>query len=161
MWSECTFAEKYQMNTKVIIAAVGAWLWGVAGPALPFGVVCTGMVLADVVSARRLAWRLAKRIPEKRGRLKFSSTKFAKTIATLGRIYGVLVLAAMIDSIIMVPGVSTLRLSAGAVCFWQAVSILENESSANGAKWARIIGKILIDKTERHLGVSLKELKKE
>lgn len=149
------------MNTKVIITSVGAWLWAMAAPALPAGVLCTAMVTADVVSARRLARRLCKKHPEKKSALKFSSARFGRVICSLSRIYSVLVLAAMVDAVVAIPGVSTLRLATGAVCFWQAVSILENESSACGARWARILSRILVDKTERHLGIDLSELRSE
>ena len=44
-----------------------------------------------------------------------------------------------------------LRFCAGAVCFWQAVSVLENESSCSNASWARIARRFLIDKAARHL----------
>jgi hypothetical protein len=51
---------------------------------------------------------------------------------------------------------------AGIICFEQAWSILENESSCRGEKegmfW-RLLQKIMIDKTERHFDVNLDELK--
>lgn len=50
------------------------------------------------------------------------------------------------------------KIAAGAICFWQLWSILENESSCNGAKWAKVMQKILVDKTERHFDIDLSEL---
>lgn len=38
------------------------------------------------------------------------------------------------------------------------MSILENESTCNGAAWARVVQKIVADKTERHFNIKLKEL---
>ena len=43
-------------------------------------------------------------------------------------------------------------------CSVQFVSILENESTCNGAAWARVVQKIVADKTERHFNIKLKEL---
>ena len=43
-------------------------------------------------------------------------------------------------------------------CSVQFVSILENESTCNGAAWARVMQKIVADKTERHFNIKLKEL---
>ena len=40
---------------------------------------------------------------------------------------------------------------AGAVCFWQLLSILENESTCSDARWARVARRFLIDKARRHL----------
>lgn len=50
------------------------------------------------------------------------------------------------------------KIAAGAICFWQIWSILENESSCSDAKWAKIAQKILVDKTSRHLNIDLTDL---
>jgi len=51
---------------------------------------------------------------------------------------------------------------AGIICFEQAWSILENESSCRGEKdgmfW-KILQKIMIDKTERYFDINLDDLK--
>ena len=46
-------------------------------------------------------------------------------------------------------------------CGVQLVSILENESTCNGAPWARVMQRIVADKTERHFNVKLTDLMKE
>lgn len=143
---------------RALAATAGGWIWANVGPALPFGAVCTAMVLADFITSRRLARRLARTVPDKAAVLRFSSAKFGRTISTLGRIYAMLVLAAMVDSVILGTG-WLLKFAAGAVCLWQAVSILENEAACNGSRWARMARRIIIDKTERHLGVTLDELR--
>lgn len=150
--------QELTFTVKCIVTAAGGWLWQAIYPAMPFQVVCTVMVAADFISARRLARRLGRKVPSKRQSLKFSSAKFGKSLAKVARIYGLLLLTAMVQYVV-IPEVNLLRYIAAAVCFWQAVSILENEASANDAQWARVLGKILIDKTERHLGISLDELK--
>ena len=43
-------------------------------------------------------------------------------------------------------------------CAVQFVSILENESTCNGAEWAKVLQKIVADKTERHYHINLREL---
>ena len=149
----------YNEFLRVAAAAAGAWLWAAAAPALPFGAVCTLMVMADVISARRLARRLRRKYPGQAPRLRFSSARFSKVISTLMRVYGLLILAAMVDSVVLTASGLLLRFAAGAVCFWQAVSILENEASANGSRWARMLRRVLIDKTERYLDITLDELK--
>ena len=50
------------------------------------------------------------------------------------------------------------KVAAGAICFWQLWSILENESSCNGSKWAKILQRVLVDKTSRHFDIDLSEL---
>ncbi len=158
-----TFAVKKPMNYPEILRTAASmaagWLWATAGPALPFGVVCTAMVVADVVSARRLARRLRRIAPgQADGSLRFSSARLGRVVGTLARIYALLVLAAMVDSVVMDGGRVLLKFAAGAVCFWQAWSILENEAAANPRPWARILRRILVDKTARHLGIPLDEL---
>lgn len=148
----------YNEFLRIAASAAGGWLWAVAGPALPFGTVCTAMVLCDFITSRRLARRLTRAVPQQAGKLRLSSAKFGRMISTLCRIYAMLVLAAMVDSVILGTG-WLLKFAAGAVCLWQALSILENEAACNGAKWAQIARRIIIDKTERHLGVTLDELR--
>lgn len=51
---------------------------------------------------------------------------------------------------------------AGIICFEQAWSILENESSCRGKEegifW-KLLQKIMVDKTERHFDINLDEFK--
>lgn len=146
---------------KGAAAAAAGWLWAALCPALPFTLVCTLMVFADVVSARRLARRLGRRQPTQRQRLKFSSAKFGRTLGKLLRIYALLLLTAMLQYVVTGPEVNLLRIVTAAVCFWQGVSVLENESTACDRPWARILGKVLVDKTARHLGIEPDELRRE
>ena len=74
--------------------------------------------------------------------------------------YSVTVLAYLMETYIFegLP-VKLTNVVAGAVCFWQFWSMLENESSCNDAKWAKIAQRILVDKTARHFDIDLDELK--
>lgn len=150
------------MNTytllKSLAATTGGWLCAALAPAAPYGVVCTLMVIADIISARRLAHRLGRRKPSKRQRLKFSSARFGRSITKLLRIYALLTLAALLQHTFQCEWFDLLKCAAGAVCLWQGCSILENEASANPAPWAKIAGKILVDKTSRHLGIDPDDL---
>lgn len=140
---------------RACIAACGAWLWAALQPAAPHAAVCTLMIFADVVTARRLARRLSRRHPEARQRLRFSSARLGRAIRTLLTTYAVLALAALLQYVVVQDTFPLLRLASGAICFWQAVSILENEAACNRSPWARILRSILIDKAERYLNVSL------
>ena len=53
------------------------------------------------------------------------------------------------------------NITAGAVCFWQLWSMLENESSCSDERWAKVLQKVLVDKTERHFDVDLSVLNEE
>lgn len=72
-------------------------------------------------------------------------------------------LATMVDTVVL-DFQNPLHLAnylAAIYCGVQLVSILENESTCNGAPWARVMQKIVADKTERHFNVKLKDLMKE
>ena len=80
---------------------------------------------------------------------------------TLIKIYVLIILAFLIETYIFEGlHIRLANITAGAVCFWQTWSILENESSCSDEKWAKILQKILVDKTERHFDVDLSELEK-
>ena len=72
----------------------------------------------------------------------------------------VIFLATAIDNVIL-RHMGYLHLAnylAALYCAVQFVSILENESTCNGAKWAKVLQKIVADKTERHYHINLREL---
>lgn len=145
---------------KTVVSLCGASVAAFVAPVMPYGWMCTAMVIADFASAMMLARRLRKREGAPRVR-RFSSRRFRATIVTLAKVYALLLLAHGVDVVIVGEDgvVSILRFAAALVCFWQGWSILENEASANEAPWARLAQRILIDKTERHLGIDLDELK--
>lgn len=153
------FYLKMKSLSTVSAASVMAFI----GPVLPYGAICTAMIVADLLSARMLARRVRRHAagvatPDA---LKFSSRRLASTVVTLVKTYALLLLAHGVDTVIIAGDVplSLLRFCAALICFWQMWSILENESSANNSTWARIAQRILIDKTSRHLGVDFDELK--
>ena len=51
--------------------------------------------------------------------------------------------------------------AAGIVCLLQLWSILENSSSCNGSRWAKLLQKIMVNKAERHFDINLEDLKKD
>ena len=91
---------------------------------------------------------------------KFKSKHFGEVLITLLKSWTLIIMAYLMQRYIAdgMP-VDLTKIAAGAICFWQLWSILENESSCNGAKWAKIMQKILVDKTSRHFDVNLDELK--
>ncbi|MBS7409460.1 MAG: hypothetical protein KIG59_00675, partial [Muribaculaceae bacterium] len=90
---------------------------------------------------------------------KFKSSKVEKVLITLIKAYALIIMAYLIQTHITdgLP-IDLTKVTAGAICFWQLWSILENESSCNGAKWAKVLQKILVDKTSRHFDIDLSEL---
>lgn len=69
---------------------------------------------------------------------KFKSNYAGRVFVTLIKVYALTVLAFLIQTYILegLP-VKLANIVAGAVCFWQVWSMLENESSCNDSKWAK------------------------
>lgn len=143
-------------NIRIAAAAVGGALAAVAVPAFPYAALCTAMVCADVITAWTLGLRVRRRYGALHTRVaqsgRIQSRHLARTLVTLAKVYALLLLASAVDIVLVADGSQrTLRFCAGAVCFWQAVSVLENEASCSDSVWARIARRWLIDKARRHL----------
>lgn len=140
-----------------------AWLFAMVAflkPTIPFILITTFAILLDCYTAWSLSRRVKKKYPGANDG-KFKSHYAGRVFVTLLKVYTLTVLAFLVDQYIF-PHFSLhlANMVAGAVCFWQIWSMLENESSCNDARWAKIAQRILVDKTERHFDIDLSELKK-
>lgn len=146
---------------RALFSLIGA---GVAllEPTLPYILICTLLIFADCYTAWQLGKRVKKAHPEKvrKDSHKFASSHFGKVLMTLLKSYFLVIVAYFIQKNITdgLP-IDLTKIAAGGICFRQLWSILENESSCNGAKWAKTLQKILVDKTERYFDIDLSELK--
>lgn len=145
---------------RTILSALGGIILSAALPVVPYAAVCTLMVFADTATA----WRLGRRVAAGSDRTdagKLRSARLGTMLGSLARIYALLLLGRAVQAVILEPDVNIdlVRILAAAVCFRQALSMLENEASCRGSRWARIARRWLIDKTERHTGIDLDELK--
>lgn len=145
-------AEKsYEIMSRMVLWGIGS-LWGYLEPTIPFMGICFFAVLLDCCAAYRLALRVRKNHPDAKVHDKFESAKASKVFGTIFQISSVIVLLWMMDEYIF--PFSKLYLAnwaAGGFCAIQVWSILENESSENGAAWAKALQTIMINKASRHL----------
>lgn len=143
------------IQTRLTAASLGGAAMTLLSPALPCAGVCTMMVVADMVTAWTLSRRVARTLPRRASGSdagKFQSRRFGKMLVTLTRVYALLLMAVALDAVLLPDGQGRiLRFCTGAVCFWQAISVLENEASCSDARWARWARRFLIDKARRHL----------
>lgn len=142
------------MNTifKPTLAVLVGMLSAVVEAVTPMFILAAAFVFADAVTAFRLQRRLAAagKLDEKKARI--SSARFGKIFYTLAKIFGLLILTAMADHLVLSHfGLEAMRFVAGAICFWQGISLLENEAAQNDAPWAVHARKFLIDKAGRYL----------
>lgn len=146
---------------RSIFATLGAVV-AVLEPTLPYILICTLLILADCYTAWQLGRRVRKAHPKevRKDGHKFASSHFGKVLITLLKSYFLVIVAYFIQKNITdgLP-IDLTKIAAGGICFWQLWSILENESSCNGAKWAKLLQRIVVDKTERHFDIDLSEIK--
>lgn len=130
-------------------------------PNVPHIIIAFIFILADCISAYRLARRVRK--AGKARKVKIKSNKLWKAFLTATASAFAIVLAFVIEKYIMVMyhDLYLANWTAIVICGIQLWSILENESSCNEKKWAKNLQKFLVDKTERHFDIDLSFLKKE
>jgi hypothetical protein len=150
---------------KFLIAALGG-LATLLAPIYPLLWVCFTFILVDCLSAFLLNQRIAKELKAHGKNAtnnfgKFSTAKGSKIISTSIESFVLLILAHILDTQVFgfFNGLYIANYAAGVICVLQAWSILENASSCNGSRWAKLLQKIMVDKTERHLDINLNELK--
>lgn len=155
------------VNWKAIFIAIGGgigWLVGEFKPTFPLIIVAVVFILYDAWTAYQLDIRVHKMYPDKtkRREAKFTSFAFGKVISsTIPKRLWLILLAYMAEHWVFVH--VTIPLSyiiTGAICFEQAWSMLENESSCRDegeSKFWRVLQKIMVDKTSRHFDVDIEE----
>ncbi len=141
-----------ESTTRYIFASILA-LVAFIEPTINFLTAIVFVVTLDCLSAYNLNRRIKKRYPNfVTG--KVESKKAVKIVYTIGRIYGVVALLWFIEIYVLrEPALEVTKYVTALFCFVQLISILENESSCNDAWWARLMQKILMDKTKRHFDI--------
>lgn len=152
--------------TRIVAGLIGI-LWCYIEPSLNYISVCFFALVLDCYTAWRCNRRIysryreaIKRNPKCKMDGKLRSKKMAKMVQDFSVLIMAIFLAVIIDNDLLAH-MSELHLAnylAVIYCSVQFVSILENESTCNGAAWARVVQKIVADKTERHFNIKLKEL---
>nr|DAK42360.1 MAG TPA: holin [Caudoviricetes sp.] len=148
-----------------LFGSVIGYLLAKLEPTFPLASVAVLFILYDSYTAYKLSKRVHKQYPEdSKGDGKFTSFAFGKTVrVTIPTRLALIFLAYLVEHFVFNHSFVPLAMMiTGAICFEQFVSILENESSCRAGKDGRfwkMLRRVLIDKTERHLGITLDELK--
>ena len=150
----------FNVTSRSLFSVIGGVV-ALLHPTFPFILLCTIMVLGDVYTAWSLSRRVKRKFPNATDG-KFKSIYFGRVFMTLIKIYVLIILASLIETYIFEGmHIKLTNIAAGAVCFWQLWSMLENESSCSDERWAKVLQKVLVDKTARHFDVDLSDLSKE
>lgn len=142
------------------------WLLAEFKPTFPLIVVAVVFILYDAYTAYRLDKRVHVVYPDKttRATAKFTSFAFGKVIKqTIPTRLWLIVLAYLAEHWVFIHMSAPLSyIVTGAICFEQAWSIFENESSCRNEEDSRLwktLQRIMVDKTARHFDVNLDKLK--
>lgn len=156
---------------KAAFVAIGGWLGWLVGefhPTFPLIIVAVIFIVYDAWTAYSLDKRVKKKYPDKtqRREAKFTSFAFGKVITqTIPKRLALILLAFLVEHWVFLH--VTIPLSyivTGVICFEQAWSIMENESSCRNdadSRFWKWLQKIMVDKTARHFDVDLNDLKNE
>jgi hypothetical protein len=147
-------ASKFGQWTGVVIGGI----IGAFEATMPY-IFLVGIAIAlDVFSAFMLSRRV-RRLHPSHCEGKFRSSHVMRVIVTFGVVYAVMIIGAYVDDLLIdTPGHQALNAVIWAFVFYEAWSCLENWSSANGSRWARLLQRIMVDKISRHLDVQLPDM---
>jgi hypothetical protein len=161
----------YQMNNainliaKTTTATIGGLVgWFVAEfrPTFPLLAVAIVFILYDAYTAFRLDKRVHATYPDRtqRKQAKFTSFAFGKVVRdTIPKRLWLIIMSWLVQHYVFTfADIPLAYIVTGIICFEQAWSILENESSCrpeNESRIFRLLRNIMIDKTERHFDIDL------
>lgn len=153
--------------TAAMGGAIG-WVIGKFEPAFPLIYVAIAFILYDSWTAFELDKRVQQCYPNKKKRpAKYNSYKAWGMVPTIIESTAVILLLYAAQRWVFVDLYVPLSyIGAGIICGVQLLSIAENKSSCrfpgdtNYKIW-KTLASVLIDKTERHFDVDLKELREE
>lgn len=156
---------------KTLFAVLGGcigWIVAEFKPTFPLIVVTVIFIVYDAYTAYLLDKRVHARYPDKTMRhdAKFTSFAFGKVVReTIPKRLCLILLAYIVEHWVFIHVQIPLSyIVTGVICFEQAWSILENESSCrpeHESRFWRLLQKIMVDKTARHFDLNLEELKKD
>ncbi len=142
------------------------WLIGEFKPTFPLIIVAVIFIVYDAWTAYQLDKRVHVKYPDKTKReaAKFTSFAFGKLIrSTIPKRLWLILFAYMVEHWVFVHiSIPLSYIVTGVICFEQAWSILENESSCrdeNESRFWKTLQRIMVDKTERHFDVTFDEFK--
>lgn len=139
------------------LGGLAGWFVAEFRPTFPLIIVMVCFVLYDAYTAYKLDKRVHAAYPDKakRHEAKFTSFAFGKVIKdTIPRRLMLILLAYLVEHWVCIHvEVPLSYIVTGVICFEQAWSFLENESSCRPEaehKFYKMLQKIMVDKTSRH-----------
>lgn len=158
--------DRYLERIMGLLGGLFGWFIGTFEPAFPLIYIAIAFIVYDSWTAYELEKRVKKRYPDKRHRpAAYASYKAWKMIPTMIESFSVIMLMYAAQKWIFVDFYVPLSyIATGIICGVQLLSIAENKASCRTPQdkgWIiwKILAEVLIDKTERHFDIDLKEIK--
>ena len=152
----------------MVVGGMVGWIVAEFRPTFPLIVVTIIFILYDAWTAFKLDKRVHEVYPDKtsREKAKFTSFAFGKVVKqTIPKRLWLIILAYLAEHWVFIHmQVPLSYVLTGVICFEQAWSILENESSCRPEaehRFWKLLQQIMVDKTARHFDVNLDKLKDE
>lgn len=159
---------KLWKGMAMAIGGMVGWLIAEFKPTFPLLVVAIVFILYDAWTAFRLDKRVHAAYPDKtkRAKVKFTSFAFGKVVRqTIPTRLWLIILAYLAEHWVFIHvSIPLSYIVTGIICFEQAWSILENESSCRPESERRLwkmLQRIMVDKSARHFDVDLDGLKEQ
>ncbi len=159
---------KIWKSLAMLIGGMVGWIVAEFRPTFPLIAVAIVFILYDAYTAYRLDKRVHEAYPERtvRREAKFTSFAFGKVVKqTIPKRLWLIFLAYLAEHWVFIHmQVPLSYILTGVICFEQAWSILENESSCRPEaehRFWKVLQQIMVDKTARHFDVNLDRLKGE
>jgi len=124
---------------------------------LVFFIPCFLTSIVDIISAWQLSRRIKKNYPKKTDG-KFKSIHLTHTLQKLFIVFISIIVANYVDVYIIKDTDFSVRFVVAVFLFYEIWSILENWSSANNNKFAKILQQVMINKAERYLQIDIKDI---
>ena len=158
--------DKYIEWIIGVLGGVLGWFIGTFEPTFPLIYVAIAFIVYDSWTAYELEKRVKRRYPDKKKRpAAYVSYKAWGMIPTMIESFSIILLMYAAQKWVFVDIYVPLSyIATGVICAVQLLSIAENKSSCRtpqdkGWNYWKIMAKVLVDKTERHFDVDLKDLK--
>ncbi len=149
-----------------MLGGLAGWFVGTFEPTFPLIYVAIAFIVYDSWTAYELDKRVKKRYPDRKKRpAAYMSYKAWGMVPTMIESFTIILLMYAAQRWVFVDIYVPLSyIATGVICGVQLLSIAENKSSCRspldkGWNVWKIMAKVLVDKTERHFDVDLKELK--
>ncbi len=153
-----------EILTKILFKVFQVFASATAGiilgleAAIPWLGFCFIVIVIDVITAVNLSRRVKRKYPNSGATGKFESRYKLRILMTFIIVFLAIILGNIVDTQLLDGD----RIAESSVIwtflFYEGISILENWSSENDEKAAKVLQRIFVNKAERHMNVPMSDI---